>query len=103
MADTYRTARLPIRLRGFISPDTSSHAPTDKVLILESNTAYGLDGVGYRSIGMLRDKGLKPPVQWWNLPDVWTWRRVCSTYLFRQQAWLKVKDRKLSGLENTPS
>src|SRR5262245_29093980 len=24
MADTYRTARLPIRLRGFISPDTSS-------------------------------------------------------------------------------
>jgi hypothetical protein len=75
------------------------HAATDKVLILESNCAYGLDGVGYRGIGMLRDKGVKPPAQWWTLEDVWTWRKVCSTYLFRQQAWLKVKDRKLSGLE----
>jgi hypothetical protein len=75
------------------------HAETDKVLILESNSSYGLDGVGYRGIGMLRDKGIQPPAEWWKLPDVWTWRKVCSTYLFRQQAWLKVKDRKLSGLE----
>ncbi|QSQ18859.1 hypothetical protein JY651_26235 [Pyxidicoccus parkwayensis] len=74
------------------------HTATDKVLMLESNTAYGLDGVGYRGIGNLRDKGLKPPAKWWELPDVWTWRRVCSTYLFRQQAWLKVRNRKLSGL-----
>ena len=61
--------------------------------------AYGLNGVGYRGIGMLRDQGIRPPAQWWKLEDVWTWRRVCSTYLFRQQAWLKVKNRKLSGLE----
>jgi len=78
------------------------HAPTDKVLILESNSAYGLDGVGYRGIGNLRDKGLKPPAKWWDLPDVWTWRHVCSTYLFRQQAWLKVRNRKLSRLEVAP-
>ncbi|NMO13466.1 hypothetical protein [Pyxidicoccus fallax] len=76
------------------------HAATDKVLLLESNSAYGLDGVGYRGIGNLRDKGIKPPAKWWNLPDVWTWRRVCSTYLFRQQAWLKVRNRVLSGLES---
>ncbi|MCY1015628.1 hypothetical protein [Pyxidicoccus sp. MSG2] len=79
------------------------HAATDKVLMLESNTSYGLDGVGYRGIGNLRDKGLKPPARWWELPDVWTWRRVTSTYLFRQQAWLKVRNRTLSGLENAHS
>ncbi|WP_224372836.1 hypothetical protein [Hyalangium versicolor] len=79
------------------------HSDTDKVLILESNSAYGLDGVGYRGIGMLRDKGLRPPAQWWKLEDVWTWRRVQSTYLFRQQAWLKVKNRTLSGLEGATS
>jgi hypothetical protein len=79
------------------------HAATDKVLILESNSAYGLDGVGYREIGTLRDKGIKPPAQWWTLPKVWTWRQVCSTYRFHEQAWLKVKDRKLSGLESGPS
>jgi hypothetical protein len=75
------------------------HAATDKVLMLESNSAYGLDGVGYREIGTLRDKGITPPAQWWTLPKVWTWRQVCSTYLFHEQAWLKVKDRKLTGLE----
>jgi hypothetical protein len=76
------------------------HAATDKVLVLESNSANGLNGVGYRGIGNLRDMkdGLKPPAKWWTLPDVWTWRRICTTYLFRQQAWLKVRDRKLSGL-----
>jgi hypothetical protein len=75
------------------------HPETDKVLILESNCAHGLNGVGYRGIGMLRDKGIQPPARWWTLEDVWTWRKVRATYLFRQQAWLKVKDRKLSGLE----
>ncbi|WP_224250024.1 hypothetical protein [Hyalangium gracile] len=79
------------------------HAATDKVLMLESNSAYGLNGVGYRGIGMLRDKGIQPPAKWWTLEDVWTWRRVQSTYLFRQQAWLKVKDRRLSGLEGATS
>ncbi|XXF78261.1 hypothetical protein P2318_00455 [Myxococcaceae bacterium GXIMD 01537] len=74
------------------------HAATDKVLLLESTAAYGLDGVGYRGIGNLRDNGIQPPAEWWKRADVWTWRQVLSTYVFRQQAWLKVKDRKLSGL-----
>ncbi|MFY2558559.1 hypothetical protein ACN469_13085 [Corallococcus terminator] len=77
------------------------HPATDKVLVLESNSANGLDGVGYRGIGNLRTLGIQPPANWWMLPDVWTWRRLCSTYLFRQQAWLKVKDRSLSRLSPT--
>ncbi|NTX12920.1 hypothetical protein HUA76_19165 [Myxococcus sp. CA056] len=77
------------------------HPATDKVLVLESNCAFGLDGVGYRGIGNLRDKGIQPPAAWWKLPDVWTWRQLCSTYLFKQQAWLKVKNRSLSRLSPT--
>ncbi|WP_404364374.1 hypothetical protein ACIHQR_29985 [Corallococcus coralloides] len=66
------------------------HAETDKVLVLESNAAYGLDGVGYRGLGNLRDVGLQPSAQWWTRSEVWTWRRICSTYPFRRQGWLKV-------------
>ncbi|WP_426747410.1 hypothetical protein VZQ01_08045 [Myxococcus faecalis] len=69
------------------------HAETDKVLVLESNFAFGLDGVGYRGLGNLRDVGLQPPADWWTRSEVWTWRRICSTYPFRRQAWLKVKAR----------
>ncbi|RKG90433.1 hypothetical protein D7W82_03830 [Corallococcus sp. CA049B] len=39
------------------------HAETDKVLVLESNAVVGLDGVGYRGLGSLRDVGLQPPAQ----------------------------------------
>ncbi|RKG90431.1 hypothetical protein D7W82_03820 [Corallococcus sp. CA049B] len=66
------------------------HAETDKALVLESNAGFGLDGVGYRGLGNLRDVGLQPPEQWWMRSEVWTWRRICSTYPFRRQAWLKV-------------
>ena len=78
------------------------HVPTDKVLMLESTKAFGLDGVGYRGLGNLRDQGLTPPARWWEHPEVWTWGRVCTTYLFRQQAWLKVRQRRLSGLDSAP-
>ncbi|WP_232293816.1 hypothetical protein [Stigmatella aurantiaca] len=68
------------------------HAETDKVLVLESNAAFRLDGVGYGGLGNLRDVGLQPPADWWLRSEVWTWRRICSTYPFRRQAWLKVKE-----------
>ncbi|AGC43985.1 hypothetical protein MYSTI_02669 [Myxococcus stipitatus DSM 14675] len=77
------------------------HPATDKVLVLESNCAHGLDGVGFRGIGNLRDKGLQPPAEWWKKPEVWTWRQLCATYLHRQQAWLKVKNRSWSRLSPT--
>ncbi|RUO91515.1 hypothetical protein D7Y11_19790 [Corallococcus sp. AB018] len=67
------------------------HPETDKVLVLESNAAFRLDGVGYRGLGNLRDVGRQPPADWWTRSEVWTWRRICSTYPFRRQGWLKVK------------
>ncbi|TQF09052.1 hypothetical protein FJV41_46660 [Myxococcus llanfairpwllgwyngyllgogerychwyrndrobwllllantysiliogogogochensis] len=73
------------------------HVVTDKVLVLESNAGFGLDGVGYRGLGNLRDIGLQPPAQWWTRREVWTWRRICSTYPFRRQAWLKVNARTAAG------
>ncbi|WP_244238957.1 hypothetical protein [Corallococcus carmarthensis] len=68
------------------------------MLVLESNAAYGLDGVSYRGLGNLRDVGLQPLAQWWTRSEVWTWRRICSTYSFRRQAWLKVNERGAARL-----
>lgn len=74
------------------------HEPTDRVLTLESNSSYQLNGVGFRAIGNLRDVGGTPPDEWWERDDLWTWERIQSTYRFRRQAWLKVKERSWSGL-----
>jgi hypothetical protein len=74
------------------------HEQTDRVLTLESNRAYKLNGVGIRAIGNIRDIGGLPPEAWWEREDLWTWERMRSTYRYRQQAWLKVKDRTWSGL-----
>jgi hypothetical protein len=72
------------------------HTQTDRVLTLESNSAYKLNGVGFRGIGNLRDMETQPPENWWEIEDLWTWDRICWTYRYRQQANLKVKDRKWS-------
>jgi hypothetical protein len=74
------------------------HGPTDRVLTLESNSSYKLNGVGFRAIGNLRDLEVQPPANWWEIEDLWTWERLCSTYRYRQQASLKVKDHNWSGL-----
>jgi len=74
------------------------HVPTDRVLTLESNSSYMLNGVGFRAIGNLQDMENKPPANWWDIEALWTWERVCATYRYRQQAILKVKERKWSGL-----
>jgi len=41
--------------------------PSDRVLILEANTSgAGLNGVGFRGFGPLRElNGLRPPARWW--------------------------------------
>ena len=66
------------------------HEDSGRVLTLESNSGYGLDGCGYRGIGNLRDAGLNPPANWWALDRVPDWDRICATYRYRQQADLKV-------------
>ncbi len=74
------------------------HEPTDRVLTLESNSSYKLDGVGFRAIGNLRDFGRQPPNAWWEREDLWTWERIQATYRYRSQARLRVKERGWSGL-----
>jgi hypothetical protein len=73
------------------------HPETDKVLTLESNSAFRLDGVGYRMIGNLADFNV-PPANWWEREELWSWERIVSTYQHRRQAILKVRNRQWSGL-----
>jgi hypothetical protein len=68
------------------------HQETDRVLTLESNAGYELDGVGYRKLGNLRDLPAPPP-QWWQNENLWTWKKTRSVYRFNQRAALKVTDR----------
>jgi len=72
------------------------HEPTDRILTLESNGYYRLDGVGFRGIGNLREFGSKPPFSWWEREGLWTWERMCSTYRYRHEAWLRIKGRSWS-------
>lgn len=74
------------------------HAETDKVLTLESNKAFGLNGVGFRKLGMASTLNHLPPKDWWTLPGVWTWEQIKNSYKARAMATLKVKDRSWSGL-----
>ena len=67
------------------------HVETDRVLTLESNSAYKLNGVGYRMIGSLNDFK-SPPDNWWQNDQLWTWQRIKSIYQFRNQCILKVKN-----------
>jgi peptidoglycan hydrolase-like protein with peptidoglycan-binding domain len=57
------------------------HAPSDRVLTLEANQAYSLNGVGCRNFGNLRDlPGGRPPPRWWENPSAPTWQGLRSTY-----------------------
>ncbi|MBO3698326.1 hypothetical protein [Roseivirga sp. E12] len=74
------------------------HPETDKILTLESNQAFGLNGVGFRKIGMASAFNHQPPANWWDLPGVWTWAQIKNSYKARAMATLKVKGRSWSGL-----
>lgn len=74
------------------------HEPvTDRVLTLESNPAYKLNGVGYRMIGKIRDVH-KPPKKWWENESLWTWQKIKSSYEYRKQCVLKIKNTTWSSL-----
>lgn len=74
------------------------HKETDKILTIESNKAFGLNGVGFRKIGMASVLNNQPPENWWELPGVWTWAQIKNSYKFRAMATLKVKNRSWAGL-----
>lgn len=67
------------------------HEPTGRVLTLESNSGYNLNGVGYRVIGNIADHP-QPAADWWEDERLWTWEKVKAAYAFRKQAKLKVKN-----------
>ena len=69
------------------------HEETDRVMTLESNSAYKLNGVGFRMMGNVKDI-VKPPAKWWENEDLWTWERIKSVYRYRQQCILKIKNRE---------
>ena len=57
------------------------HAPSDRVLTLEANQAYSLNGVGYRKLGNLRNfPGCRPPARWWENPAAPLWRDIVAGY-----------------------
>ncbi len=74
------------------------HAPTGKVLILESNSAFGFSGPGIRGLGGLDailDAG-GPPADWWTKPEVPTWTEMHERYTTGiAQAQLKVNTASL--------
>ena len=76
------------------------HAPTDRVLTLEANQAYSLNGVGYRNFGNLRNfPGCRPPARWWENAAAPLWRDIvarCAGGL--RLAKLNVTDTSWAGL-----
>lgn len=68
------------------------HPGTDRVLTLESNAHYNLNGVGYRKVGNLKDHP-QPDPSWWDNETLWTWERIKAVYRFHKQCILKVKNR----------
>lgn len=53
------------------------HAPTDRVLILESTNVNRIYGVGYRNFGNLAEfPNCRPPARWWEDPRAPTWAGV---------------------------
>jgi hypothetical protein len=73
------------------------HPPTDRVLTIESNSGYRMNGVGWRMVGNLRDHAA-PPASWWENDKLWTWQRVRAVYRFRRCAWLEVTDLEWGAL-----
>jgi hypothetical protein len=76
------------------------HAPSDRVLTLEANKFYSINGVGYRNLGSLRDfPGARPPARWWENPAAPRWSDILSAYSGGiRLAKLNVQDPSWSGL-----
>jgi len=58
-----------------------ARSSADRVLVLEANRAHGLDGVGWRSVGMLGSGLATPDEAWVRLrPGIVTWGGLRETY-----------------------
>lgn len=67
------------------------HKPTDRVLTLESNKAYELNGVGFRMLGNYAKVG-NPGPEWWKNTNLRTWQKIKATYPIRKHCELNVTD-----------
>lgn len=56
----------------------SKHGGTGRLLTLEANAAYEIDGFGHRGVGAYNGKGI--PNRWWEDDDCWTWERFLEYY-----------------------
>ncbi len=68
-----------------------SHQPSQRILTLESNNAFGMNGPGFREIGDL-DQVPHPGAKWFESSAVWTWARFRETYPYMKLAKLAVGD-----------
>ncbi len=69
------------------------HPDTERILTLESNSAYEMDGPGFRMLGDIDDfENFNPGKDWWKDAKLWTWEKFKETYLHRKMARLKVHD-----------
>ncbi len=72
-----------------------AHQETQRILTLESNKSYKMDGPGFRQLGNIDDfTDCNPGVDWWKDSDLWDWAKFKETYPFRKMARLKVYDLK---------
>ncbi len=71
------------------------HPDTERILTLESNQAYEMDGPGFRMLGDIDDfEDFNPGKYWWKDAKLWTWKKFKETYLHRKMARLKVHDQR---------
>lgn len=79
--------------RGHTFIIVAHHPASDRVLTLESNSSYGLNGVGFRKLGPLEDYPAgSAPQRWWENAAAPTWREIARAYPQRRQAALKVRE-----------
>ncbi len=71
------------------------HPPTQRILTLESNKAFDMDGPGCRRHGDLDDFPNQHPGSEWHTNDkLWTWQKFLDFYRHMKLAKLNVEDVK---------
>jgi len=63
-----------------------------RILTLESNSYYGLNGPGFRHVGGLDDFDGFRPSKWKSSRKLWDWKRFRKSYPHMRLARLKVRD-----------
>jgi hypothetical protein len=69
------------------------HRETGRVLTLESNNTYRMNGPGFRMLGNIDQfDNYAPPKEWWKDEELWTWNDIKNAYPFLKIARLHVSD-----------